>query len=83
MPPLTVTATFKDWDRAMVITAGVTVTVGFIGGATYVAVTDSFAFITTVHVAPLVVVHPVQDENTVPFVPDAFGAVIVTEVPWL
>jgi hypothetical protein len=36
-----------------------------------------------VHVTVLVVVQPVQDENTVPFVPEALGAEIVTDVPWL
>lgn len=58
-------------------------TVGLMSGATYVAVTVVFASTSTVHVAPVAVVHPVQDENTVPFVPDAFGAVSVTVVAWL
>jgi hypothetical protein len=82
-PPLTVTVTSNDCDRAMLAAPGVTVTVGLIRGATYVAVTVALAFISTVHVAPVVVEQPVHDENTVPFVPDTSGAVIVTVVPWL
>jgi hypothetical protein len=67
----------------MLAAPGVTVTVGLISGVAYVAVTVVFASISTVQVAPAAVVHPVHAENTVPFVPDAFGAVIVTDVPWL
>src|SRR5258708_38476740 len=59
---------------------GVTLTVETAGGA-YVAVTVAAAFMVTLQVTVVVLVHPLHDENLVP--PAVAGAVSVTPVPAL